>query len=93
MRRDFSSGDLDFSARPGKRDLDGATSWGIILAAGTLVVSSRLHAGGRDDIRGKEAHFESRVRPLLVARCVRCHGAGKVKGGLRLDAPGIAALR
>jgi hypothetical protein len=31
--------------------------------------------------------FESRVRPILVARCYECHSAktGKDKGGLRLD--------
>jgi mono/diheme cytochrome c family protein len=35
-------------------------------------------------------HFENKVRPLLLARCVSCHGAEKRKGGLRLDAAGIA---
>ena len=30
-------------------------------------------------------HFESRIRPVLVERCVECHGAEKQKGGLRLD--------
>jgi hypothetical protein len=31
-------------------------------------------------------HFEKKVRPLLAARCLECHGADpkKVKGGLRL---------
>src|SRR3954466_192518 len=29
--------------------------------------------------------FEKKVRPLLLARCVKCHGAEKVKGRLRLD--------
>lgn len=29
--------------------------------------------------------FESKVRPLLLARCVACHGPEKHKGGLRLD--------
>jgi hypothetical protein len=29
--------------------------------------------------------FESRVRPLLIERCVQCHGPLKQKGGLRLD--------
>jgi mono/diheme cytochrome c family protein len=29
--------------------------------------------------------FESKVRPLLAARCHECHGAGKQKGNLRLD--------
>ena len=29
--------------------------------------------------------FESKVRPLLVEHCLKCHGAAKQKGGLRLD--------
>ncbi len=30
--------------------------------------------------------FETQVRPILKARCLKCHGEGpKVKGGLRLD--------
>ena len=29
--------------------------------------------------------FEKNVRPVLVERCVGCHGAEKPKGGLRLD--------
>ena len=29
--------------------------------------------------------FETSVRPLLVERCLKCHGAGKQSGGLRLD--------
>src|SRR5258708_4721555 len=36
--------------------------------------------------------FEKKVRPLLLARCGKCHGAEKTKGGLRLDsAAGLAA--
>ena len=35
--------------------------------------------------------FEKRVRPVLAARCWRCHGPEKHKGGLRLDsADGVA---
>jgi cytochrome c553 len=30
-------------------------------------------------------HFEQRIRPLLVANCIECHGPEKQKGGLRLD--------
>jgi cytochrome c553 len=30
-------------------------------------------------------HFEKKVRPLLIGRCLKCHGADKAKGGLRLD--------
>ena len=29
--------------------------------------------------------FEKKIRPLLAENCVRCHGAAKQKGGLRLD--------
>ncbi len=29
--------------------------------------------------------FESNIRPLLVERCIECHGEKKHKGGLRLD--------
>ncbi|MFQ5731652.1 MAG: DUF1549 domain-containing protein, partial [Planctomycetaceae bacterium] len=34
------------------------------------------------------ADFERRVRPLLLKRCGRCHGARKQEGGLRLDSRG-----
>src|SRR5690606_33752412 len=30
-------------------------------------------------------HFEKHVRPMLVHRCQKCHGAEKQQGGLRLD--------
>jgi hypothetical protein len=29
--------------------------------------------------------FDADVRPILAARCVKCHGPAKQKGGLRLD--------
>lgn len=32
-------------------------------------------------------HFENKVRPLLIERCVTCHGPEKQRGGLRLDSP------
>jgi Protein of unknown function (DUF1553)/Protein of unknown function (DUF1549)/Planctomycete cytochrome C len=34
--------------------------------------------------------FESRVRPVLNARCVKCHGAAKQESGLRLDSGSLA---
>src|SRR5262249_22792184 len=30
-------------------------------------------------------HFEQRVRPLLLAQCVKCHGPEKTRAQLRLD--------
>ncbi len=44
-----------------------------------LLLTSAATAQKADD------HFEKKVRPLLHAHCVKCHGADKVKGGLRLD--------
>jgi hypothetical protein len=32
-----------------------------------------------------EAHFEAKVRPILVEHCQNCHGPKKQNGGLRLD--------
>ena len=36
--------------------------------------------------------FETKVRPLLAARCHKCHGPQKQKGNLRLDARAAALL-
>jgi hypothetical protein len=36
-------------------------------------------------------HFESKVRPLVLDRCVKCHGPQKQKGGLRLDSAAALA--
>jgi len=46
-----------------------------------LVLLGCLGAPGR----AADDHFEKRVRPLLVEKCVSCHGPDKPKGGLRLD--------
>src|SRR6478735_3738736 len=33
----------------------------------------------------QEAFFEKKIRPILVSRCLECHGEKKQEGGLRLD--------
>ena len=40
----------------------------------------------------KVAFFESKIRPLLVERCIECHGEKKQKGGLRLDSRAAGRL-
>ncbi|WP_165219700.1 PSD1 and planctomycete cytochrome C domain-containing protein [Aquisphaera insulae] len=53
-----------------------------------LIATSPVVRGGTP--AGDEAQaefFESKVRPILVARCLECHGEKKQKGGLRLDSP------
>ena len=47
-----------------------------------LSVSVVAHSSLADDVL---AHFETKIRPVLVERCIECHGAEKQKGGLRLD--------
>ncbi len=37
------------------------------------------------DRHNRTRFFESKVRPLLIEHCVRCHGEEKQEGGLRLD--------
>jgi hypothetical protein len=44
-----------------------------------LLITYTCRAESDDDF------FEARVRPLLVKRCLECHGAKKQEGGLRLD--------
>ena len=48
-----------------------------------LIVSA---AAGRAAEPVDNEFFERKVRPILVANCVSCHGEKKQKGGLRLDA-------
>ncbi|HKI32889.1 MAG TPA: PSD1 and planctomycete cytochrome C domain-containing protein [Gemmataceae bacterium] len=33
----------------------------------------------------KETFFETKIRPVLVGQCFKCHGGDKVSGGLRVD--------
>ncbi|MEO2092247.1 MAG: DUF1549 domain-containing protein, partial [Gemmataceae bacterium] len=47
-----------------------------LAAVGLLVL---VVAARADD------HFEKQIRPLLIQKCVGCHGPDKQKGGLRLD--------
>ena len=55
---------------------------GVLLAAGLIL-------GVRGDLAAQSPTaadaFEAEVRPLLIGRCGKCHGAEKAKAGLRLD--------
>jgi mono/diheme cytochrome c family protein len=52
--------------------------------AATCALAFAVAIDGRPQGTG-EQHFIERVKPLLESRCVSCHGAEKVKAGLRLD--------
>ncbi|MBM3877004.1 MAG: DUF1553 domain-containing protein [Verrucomicrobia bacterium] len=59
---------------------------GSILAAALALASLTLRAADapKSSAEGME-FFEKRIRPLLSASCLECHGDAKQKGGLRLD--------
>ena len=44
-----------------------------------------LAVAGEGQGPGQDAFFESRVRPVLVEHCQKCHGAAKQQASLRLD--------
>ena len=63
----------------------------LVLTATIAVPSLGATAGDPPPNGGKldaatEEFFEAKVRPVLAARCLQCHGTEKPKGGLRLDA-------
>ncbi len=55
----------------------------------TAIVCAPLCLG--QDKREQLAHFENEIRPVLVAKCIKCHGAKKQEGGLRLDSAAAIA--
>ena len=60
---------------------------GALLLAGAIVAGAIALPRERPapPVAFSEERFESRVRPLLVAECVPCHGPQRAEAGLRLD--------
>ncbi len=52
-----------------------------LLAVGWIALANVSYG----DEGGDDAFFESKIRPLLVAKCQECHGSDKPKAGLQLD--------
>jgi uncharacterized membrane protein len=59
-------------------------TWCLLLAASSLLSSAKLRAADSPD--GIE-FFEKKIRPVLMAKCYRCHSAEAkdLQGGLLLD--------
>jgi hypothetical protein len=57
----------------------------IAVTAPSARAGDPVPKGGKLDPAAEE-FFELKVHPVLVARCLECHGNEKPKGGLRLDA-------
>jgi cytochrome c553 len=58
----------------------------LLVSLGTLLALAG-RSTAQDAAAGAEEakFFETRIRPLLIDSCTKCHGAEKQRGGLRLD--------
>jgi cytochrome c553 len=68
------------------------TRLGLLAILFPLWTASAIFAWELPPLPGKSAEveanprfFESKIRPVLAANCVKCHGAKKQRGGLRID--------
>ncbi len=55
------------------------------LAAGLLAGGWSQVCAADEDAAAKEKHFEEKIRPILVEKCLECHGPKKQESDLRLD--------
>jgi len=58
-------------------------AWAIVSSGQALLAqeSGKEFEGSAEALR----HFEQEIRPLLISKCISCHGESKQEGGLRLD--------
>src|SRR5262245_56995561 len=59
-------------------------AWRLLAALWALVLVSADKGPAKRFSPEEVAFFEKDVRPLLTQHCYKCHGEGKVRGGLRL---------
>ena len=71
----------------------------MLVRCGLLSIVLLLASSGDSRVAGADQadpaaveFFEARIRPLLVRRCLRCHGSRKRGRGLRLDSRKAAIL-
>lgn len=70
--------------------------WTVLAGSSALLIYGTLasanQAGMITATPEQAAHFESKVRPVFVAKCLACHGDKQQIAGLRLDKPISAAM-
>ncbi|MEM7558621.1 MAG: c-type cytochrome domain-containing protein [Planctomycetota bacterium] len=54
---------------------------GVPCGQSLLAQEAAESEGSEESLR----HFEQEIRPLLISKCISCHGESKKEGGLRLD--------
>lgn len=57
----------------------------MLVSASCAVNAEEAPLRSQDRREELDTWFETRVRPVLIAKCVKCHGTDKQSGGLRLD--------
>lgn len=66
--------------------LRSATILALLLVPGALRLANASEPSLPTEVSLEQAKFfEEHIRPLLVTQCVKCHGADKQSGDLRLD--------
>ncbi len=58
----------------------------MLTISGSLAVACSVFPGAMADEQGD--YFEKHVRPLLLEKCIACHGPTKQENGMRLDRRG-----
>src|SRR5262249_14440371 len=86
----LSRGPTHVVVRPRRRFLRPARELTMLRSLGltallTCLGALRCPAAEKKPTPEQARWFESKIRPLLADRCVKCHGPKKQKGELRLD--------
>src|SRR5436853_60262 len=58
-----------------------AECWPTLYAVLMVLIGHNAFAASPEGVE----LFESKIRPIFVERCQKCHGSGKQESGLRLD--------
>ena len=80
------------SAQPKRTALRYFPAIGAILVGVYGTVADATQNGLVSATPEQAAHFESKIRPVFVAKCLACHGDKQQIAGLRLDKPVSAAM-
>ena len=80
------------SANRKNRILRGSVAIGGLLLAIYGTVADASQVGLVTATPEQAAHFESKVRPVFVSKCLACHGDKQQIAGLRLDKPITPAM-
>ncbi len=77
---------MNRTGQGGSRQIAVATLAWFLLAPSLPSTAGEVKQPSKPFSSHQVRFFETEVRPILKARCLKCHGEGpKVKGGFRLD--------